>query len=141
MFKATDCGTLFLDEVGEMPKEAQSLLLRVLEDGCVKRLGDDTTSKKVDVRVIVATNRNLKEQVKADRFRADLFYRLNVINIALPPLRERRDDIPCLVQHFIEDFNKRRGRRILGFSTDALAMLAEHPFEGNIRELRNIVDY
>jgi two-component system response regulator HupR/HoxA len=139
VFRAADGGTLFLDEVGEMPESVQARLLRVLETGEVRRLGDDAP-KKVDVRIIAATNRNLLADVEAGRFRKDLFYRLNVISIALPPLRERREDIPLLVQHFVERFNTLRKRRVLGFSSDALAMLAEHPFDGNIRELANIVD-
>ena len=139
LFRAADGGTVFLDEIGDAAENVQTRLLRVLDQGEIRRVGEDKPVK-VDVRVIAATNRNLEADVQAGRFRKDLFFRLNVFPIVLPPLRERREDIPILVEHFVERFNRAKGRRVLGFTPEALVSLSRHPFEGNIRELENIVE-
>jgi two-component system response regulator AtoC len=133
-FELADGGTIFLDEVGELPPLIQVKLLRVLQDGTFERLGG-TETLKVDVRVISATNRNLEDDIKSGRFREDLYYRLNVIPIHIPPLRERREDIPLLIEHFIG----RSGKRIR-FSPEAINALMRYDFPGNVRELENIVE-
>jgi two-component system response regulator AtoC len=138
-FELADGGTLFLDEVGELPKDMQVKLLRVLQDGQFERVGG-VRSMTVDVRLIAATNRVLETEVKEGRFREDLFYRLNVIPIQLPPLRERADDIPLLVEHFIAKFNKRLNTEVEGVSPDAIAALLAHSWPGNIRELENLIE-
>jgi two-component system response regulator HupR/HoxA len=139
LFKAADGGTIFLDEIGDAPANVQARLLRVLDQGEIRRLGDDAPLH-VNVRVIAATNRNLEEEVQEGRFRKDLFFRLNVITVTLPPLRDRRDDIPLLLDHFLERLNASKGKRVRGFTPDALAILGAHRFEGNVRELENIVE-
>jgi len=138
-FELADGGTLFLDEVGELPKDMQVKLLRVIQDGQFERVGGMRT-QSVDVRLIAATNRVLEDEVKEGNFREDLFYRLNVIPIKLPPLRERADDIPLLADHFLAKFNKRLGTAVDGMSPDAIAALLAHPWPGNIRELENLIE-
>ena len=132
-------GTVFLDEIGEMKPSMQSKLLRVLEDWTFKRVGG-TRDIKVDVRVIAATNQNLSGMVEAHDFREDLFYRLNVFPIEIPPLRRRPEDILALAQHFVTVYNAKFGKKILGFTKEAAAGLIGYPCPGNVRELRNVVE-
>jgi two-component system, NtrC family, response regulator AtoC len=139
LFEEADGGTLFLDEIGELPVALQVKLLRALQEGEVRRIGDNTP-RIVDVRVVAATARDLEAEVKAGRFRADLFYRVNVVRIQLPPLRERREDIPELVQHFVGVFNKRLKLAIGSVSPAAMRLLMEYPWPGNVRELENVVE-
>ncbi len=139
VFELAHGGTLFLDEVGEIPIELQAKLLRVLEEGRLRRLGGKVEIE-VDVRVLCATNRDLRSEIKNGRFREDLFFRLNVFQIGLPPLRERREDVPLLVQYFVEKFNSDSGKRVAGVHPDALELLKNHDWPGNIRELRNSVE-
>jgi Nif-specific regulatory protein len=138
-FELADGGTLFLDEIGEIPVEMQVKLLRVLQESEFERVGGIKTIK-VDVRLVTATNRDLQKEVAAQAFREDLFYRLNVVPIHLPPLRERRGDIPLLVEHFIARFNERLKKQIAGVEEEALARLMAHPWPGNIRELENVLE-
>jgi DNA-binding NtrC family response regulator len=138
-FELATNGTLFLDEIGELPLELQSKFLRVLEERTIRRLGG-RAEVEVDVRVICASNRDLKEEVKRGRFREDLFFRLSVFAIGLPPLRERREDVPLLVQHFIEKFNAETGKRVHGVTPGATSVLQAYAWPGNIRELRNTVE-
>jgi DNA-binding NtrC family response regulator len=138
-FELAHTGTIFLDEIGDMPRETQVKLLRVLEEREFLRLGG-TTPISVDVRVIAATNKPLRQQVEEGSFRSDLFYRLNVLNIALPPLRERRDDIPHLVRRFVADFSREHDRDFHGISAEAMKLLVEYPWPGNVRELRNLIE-
>jgi len=138
-FELADHGTLFLDEIGEIPPATQVKLLRVLEEREVTRLGG-TTSIPVDVRVVAATNRPLREHVAEGTFRSDLYYRLNVLRIELPPLRERRDDVPLLVRRFIAEFSARHDRPFHGISADAMRLLVEYDWPGNVRELRNLIE-
>jgi two-component system nitrogen regulation response regulator GlnG len=135
-FEAADGGTLFLDEIGEMPSSLQAKLLRVLEDKTFYRLGA-TQQVRVDVRIVCATNRDLAEEVRAGRFRGDLYWRLNVLNIDLPPLRERREDIPLLAEWLLAKHAKQEGRAAPGISEDALARLTSYTWPGNVRELEN----
>ena len=135
-----DGSTIFLDEIGELPLEAQVKLLRVLQDRVVERLGS-TQPIKVDVRIIAATNRNLEEAVAARTFREDLFYRLNVFPITVPPLRERVEDIPALVWAFIEECSKHFGKSVTSVSRESMEALQRYPWPGNIRELRNTVEH
>ena len=137
-FESADQGTLFLDEVGELPLLVQAKLLRVLQNGEIQRLGSDKT-RRVDVRVIAATNRNLKEQITEGAFRADLYHRLSVYPIPIPPLRERDKDIPLLAGHFLELNRARLGLRSLRLSADAEAALLSYPWPGNIRELEHVI--
>jgi DNA-binding NtrC family response regulator len=137
-FELADGGTLFLDEIGQMPIELQSKLLRVLEDGMVRRVGG-AKEVKVDARVLSAANTPVEELLSGGRLREDLYYRLNVFTIEMPPLRERREDIPLLANHFLAGFAETNGRRIAEFSEDALAMMVGHDWPGNVRELRNAV--
>ena len=139
-FARAEGGTLLLDEVGDLPPGTQVKLLRVLEEGQYEPLGG-TESVEADVRILAATNRDLSARVSEGEFRRDLFYRLNVVELEIPPLRERREDIPLLVQHFIEKFNAEKGRDIVGVSRPAMARLMNHPFPGNVRELENIVEH
>jgi transcriptional regulator with PAS, ATPase and Fis domain len=132
-------GTVFLDEIGEMPITLQAKMLRVLEEQTFRRLGG-VRDIKVDLRVIAASNRNLFEAVDQGRFRLDLYYRLNVIQVSLPPLRERREDILPLAKYFIQHYNKRFKRDIRGISTAASAAMLEYDWPGNIRELRNTIE-
>ncbi len=138
-FELADTGTLFLDEIGEVPSSTQVKLLRVLEEREVTRVGG-ALAIAVDVRVVAATNRPLREHVEEGGFRADLYYRLNVLRIYLPPLRERRDDIPVLVRRFVAEFSRMHERPFHGISADALSLLVEYPWPGNVRELRNLVE-
>ena len=138
-FELANGGTIFLDEVGEMPFSTQVKLLRVLENRAFFRVGG-TESIRVDVRVIAATNRSLKEQVSLGEFRDDLYYRLNVLNIYLPPLRERRSDIPILIQRFVRELSDLHGRRFSGLAPDAMEILVNAHWPGNVRELRNLID-
>ena len=138
-FELAHGGTIFLDEVGELPKNVQVKLLRVLENGAFERVGGESTVS-VDVRVISATNLDLKRAVEKGNFRADLFYRLNVVPLHLPPLRERRDDIPLLVAHFL-DLAASRGQKTSRFSREALALMGRYAWPGNVRELQNAVHY
>src|SRR5712664_268886 len=138
-FELADGGTIFLDEVGEMAPATQVKLLRVLEDRTFFRVGG-TQPIKVDVRVIAATNKSLKEQVALGRFRDDLFYRLNVLSIYLPPLRERKTDIPLLVRRFVAEFAKQHGRAFRGITPEALQILVDAEWPGNIRQLGNLIE-
>jgi len=138
-FELADGGTIFLDEIGEMPMELQCKLLRVIQDGEFERLGSPRTIK-TDVRIIAATNRNLEEEIKSGRFREDLFYRLNVFPITVPPLRQRKEDIPLLVNHFVAKFNKKIGKKIGTVSTDTLNSLQEYHWPGNVRELESVIE-
>ena len=138
-FEQAHEGTLFLDEIGDMPLPMQAKLLRVLEQGEVERIGGDKPIK-VSVRVVVATHRNLEEQVRQGAFRQDLFHRIYVFPIALPPLRERVEDVPALVQHFAAQIAKQNGWKELAFADDAIQALQAYPWPGNIRELRNVVE-
>jgi DNA-binding NtrC family response regulator len=138
-FELADGGTLFLDEIGEMPMELQSKLLRVIQDGEFERLGSPRTIK-VDVRIIAATNRNLEEEIKNGRFREDLYYRLNVFPITMPPLRQRQDDIPMLVNHFVTKFNHKIGKKIDTVSKDTLNILQGYHWPGNVRELESVIE-
>jgi DNA-binding NtrC family response regulator len=139
LFRGANEGTIFLDEIAELPPELQVKLLRVLQEMQVRPVGS-TKAFPVDVRVIAATNRNLEQAMKAGSFRQDLFYRLNVIRITLSPLRERREDMPALVNHFIRRFNKRFRRDVRGITPDALTALATYDFPGNVRELENVIE-
>jgi two-component system response regulator AtoC len=132
-------GTLFLDEIGEFPLPLQTKLLRFLQDGEIRRLGD-TETRKVNVRLVAATARDLEREVAGGRFREDLFYRLNVIRIHVPPLRERRDDIPLLASHFLSHYCGKYGKREMLLSADALEALSGHEWRGNVRELRNVME-
>jgi len=138
-FKLADKGTIFLDEIGDMSKEMQSKLLRVLQEKEFERVGG-TETIKVDVRVIAATHKDLQAEVKDGNFREDLFYRINVVSIKLPSLRERKEDIPLFVNTFIHKFNRKNNRSISGISDDALKLLTEYNWPGNIRELENLIE-
>ena len=138
-FELAHEGTLFLDEIGDMPQAMQAKLLRVLQEGELERVGGAETLK-VDVRVIAATNKNLEKEIEAGRFREDLYYRINVVQIHSPPLRERREDLPLLIDTFLKEACARNSRRPLSLSPDALAVMAAHSYPGNVRELRNLVE-
>jgi two-component system, NtrC family, nitrogen regulation response regulator NtrX len=138
-FEQADRGTLFLDEVGDMSLAAQAKVLRVLQDGVVTRIGGSKPIQ-VDVRVLAATNKKLEEEIAAGRFREDLFYRLNVVQLHLAPLRERREDIPMLIAHFVSVLTERDGVASRGIASDAVHRLAELDWPGNVRELRNTVE-
>src|SRR6188474_3268680 len=138
-FEQADRGTIFLDEVGDMSAKTQAKVLRVLQEGEVERLGSARTIK-VDVRVIAATNKDLEEEIAQGRFREDLYFRLSVIPIRVPPLRDRLEDIPALVQHFVGQFVKENNRRPARFAPAAIEALRHARWRGNIRELRNVVD-
>ena len=139
MFEAADGGTLFLDEIGELPPSVQAKLLRVLESGEVQRVGS-LQSKRVDVRIIAATNRNLRAEAEAGRFRSDLFYRLNVVELHVPPLRERREDIPYLTAAFVKEFAARFEKPVEEVSAGAEQILMSGAWLGNVRELRNVLE-
>ncbi|MBM3292948.1 MAG: sigma-54-dependent Fis family transcriptional regulator [Candidatus Aminicenantes bacterium] len=139
LFEAADKGTIFFDEISTIGLETQAKLLRVMQDKEFMRLGG-TKTIRVDVRIIAATNTDLEELIAAKAFRKDLYYRLNVIKIGLPPLRERRDDIPLLVKHFLDLYAKENGKEIEGVTPDVLDILEAHPWPGNVRELENLVE-
>jgi PAS domain S-box-containing protein len=133
-------GTLFLDEIGDISSALQVRLLRVLQDKTYEPLGS-TKSSKTDVRIVAATNKRLENLVEEGKFRQDLYYRINVVRLVLPPLRDRREDIPLLVEHFIRKFGRLSGKEIQGLSPEAFPMLMSHDFPGNVRELENIIEY
>jgi len=139
LFEGANGGSLFLDEIGELPLQLQVKLLRVLEEERIRRLGD-SRDIAVDVRIIAATHRDLIQETNAGRFREDLFYRLNVLQIAVPPLRERREDIPLLVDHFVHRNNARLGTNVRGLDTEARRLLYEYAWPGNVRELENTIE-
>jgi len=138
-FELADGGTLFLDEIGEIPVEMQVKLLRALQESEFERVGGIKTTR-VDVRLIAATNRDLNLEIEAGRFRKDLYYRLAVVPISLPPLRERPSDIPTLVRHFVDKYNRRLNKRIEGMTDEALALVQAYAWPGNIRELENLIE-
>jgi formate hydrogenlyase transcriptional activator len=138
-FEAANGGTLFLDEIGDVPMELQAKLLRVLQEREIERLGS-TCTRRVDVRVVAATNQHLAELVAEKQFRVDLYYRLNVFPIVLPPLRLRTEDIPMLVAHFVHKFAERMSKRVPRISEGAIETLLRYPWPGNIRELQNVVE-
>ena len=139
-FQAADRGTLFLDEIGELPLELQPKLLRALQERQVERLGSGGRTTTVDVRVIAATNQDLEDMVQRRTFRADLFYRLNVFPIRIPPLRERPEDIPLLVGHFVREFGRRMAKPALDIPPAVMTALVQHAWPGNIRELQNVIE-
>jgi two-component system nitrogen regulation response regulator NtrX len=138
-FELADKGTIFLDEVGDMSQRTQAKVLRVLQGGEVERIGSQKTIQ-VDVRVIAATNKNLEEEIEKGEFREDLYFRLSVIPVRVPPLRERTEDIPVLVQHFVAEFSAANNFRPKAISPAAMDVLKRHPWRGNVRELRNTVE-
>jgi transcriptional regulator with GAF, ATPase, and Fis domain len=138
-FELAERGTIFLDEVGELPPETQIALLRVLQEHEFERVGG-TRSIRTNVRVIAATNRNLQVAIQAGTFRSDLFYRLNVFPIEMPPLRERREDIPVLVEYFVDHCARKVGKNIQGITKENLELLRSYPWPGNIRELHNVIE-
>ena len=139
LFAAADHGTVFLDEIGEMPVHVQVKLLRAIEEKQVWAVGS-VKPLRVDIRIIASTNRDLDKEVEAGRFRDDLYYRLKVVQIVLPPLRERREDIPLLVDHFIRQFNPELSRRVIGVDPEALRALMGNPWKGNVRELEHVIE-
>ena len=139
-FQAADRGTLFLDEVGDLPLELQPKLLRALQEQQVERVGSAGRATSVDVRVIAATNQDLGEMVERRAFRADLFYRLNVFPIRVPPLRERTEDIPLLIAHFVRRFAERQGKMVEHVPEDVIATLKQYSWPGNVRELQNVIE-
>jgi two-component system, NtrC family, response regulator HydG len=139
-FEAAHNGTLFLDEIGDIPLSVQIKLLRVLEEKMIQRVGTNT-SIPIDVRIITATNKNLEKLIKEGTFREDLFFRINVFPLTCPPLRQRKDDITLIVQHFITLQAEKTGKNILGFTPEAMRLMVAYPWPGNIRELRNTVEY
>jgi len=138
-FEAADGGTIFLDEIGDISQKLQVDLLRVLEDRRFFRVGG-TEPVSVDVRVVAATNRDLRKATEEGQFREDLYYRLNVVPVHLPPLRDRREDVPILVDHFLEYLSVEMGKRVEGVSPETLALLVKHDWPGNVRELRNVLE-
>ncbi|MFP4349162.1 MAG: sigma-54-dependent transcriptional regulator [Thermodesulfobacteriota bacterium] len=139
LFEEADGGTIFLDEIGELPLNLQVKFLRVLQESEIRPIGDSST-KTVDVRVIAATAKNLEEEAKDGAFRQDLFYRLNVFPITLPPLRERTEDIPLLSRHFLNRYNQTLSKEIEGISSEAMSIMLRHPWPGNVRELENVIE-
>ena len=139
-FEMAHGGTIFLDEIGEVSPHTQILLLRVLQDHRFERVGGEETLE-VDVRVIAATNKNLTEEMKKGSFREDLYYRINVIPMFVPPLRERRDDIPLLALHFLNRFGREKGKNVTGISPEVMDVLLSHAWPGNVRELENVIEY
>ena len=139
LFEAASGGTLFLDEIGEMPASLQVKLLRTLQEGEVRRLGENK-SRSVDVRIVSATNRNLEDEIRDGNFRKDLFFRIAVVPIHLPPLRQRTEEIPLLAKHFVEAYNEKLGLDIEGIEPDAMKVLLEYSFTGNVRELENVIE-
>jgi two-component system response regulator HydG len=139
LFELADGGTIFLDEIGELPATVQAKLLRVLELGEVHRVGS-LEARRVNVHVIAATNRDLRAEVTAGRFRSDLYYRLNIVEVALPPLRERREDIPYLTAAFVRQTSERLQKPVAGLTPGAERLLSAGQWEGNVRELRNVLE-
>jgi PAS domain S-box-containing protein len=139
-FALADGGTIFLDEIGDVSAALQARLLRVLQDGTYEPLGASKT-EKADVRVVAATNRDLDAMVASGEFRRDLYYRINVIAVSLPPLRDRREDIPLLIDHFVQRYNRLKKKEITGVSPDVLQLLMTHDYPGNIRELENVIEH
>jgi len=139
-FELAQGGTLFLDEIGDIPPATQVLLLRFLQDHCFERVGGELTIE-TDVRVLAATNKELYKEVQTSRFRDDLYYRLNVITIQLPALRERKEDIPVLCQHFLNKYNLKEGKKIGRFSPDAMQALMDYEWPGNVRQLENAISH
>ena len=139
LFEEADGGTLFLDEIGELPATLQVKLLRALQEGEIRRVGDNV-ARAVDVRLVAATARDLEAEVAAARFRADLYYRINVVRLHLPPLRERREDIPELVRHFMQLYGRRLGLSVTAVSPAAMRLLMEYAWPGNVRELENVIE-
>jgi transcriptional regulator with PAS, ATPase and Fis domain len=135
-----DGGTMFLDEIGEMTLRMQGLLLRFMETGELQKVGADRAAGRVSVRVIAATNRNLRDMIVQGTFREDLFYRLNVIHLTVPALRERREDIPLLIAHFLTQFTRDNGHVVKGLAPDTLRFLCEYSWPGNVRELENVIE-
>jgi transcriptional regulator with GAF, ATPase, and Fis domain len=138
-FEVANGSTLCLDEIGELPLEVQAKLLRVIQHNEFERLGSSQTTK-VDVRIVATTNRNLEEEVRKGRFRQDLYYRLNVFPITVPPLRQRKEDIPLLVQAFIERYSRKLGKQITSIQKEALKALQDYPWPGNVRELESVIE-
>jgi PAS domain S-box-containing protein/TyrR family helix-turn-helix protein len=139
LFEIAKDGTIFLDEIAEMPLRCQAKILRVIQDKCIRRIGG-SAEIQIDTRIVTATNRNLEQRVERKEFRQDLYYRINVLPIHIPPLRERIDDIPLLVDHFLFQLAAKLGRQIQGISPDGMAKLLRHDWPGNIRELKNVVE-
>jgi two-component system, NtrC family, response regulator HydG len=139
-FEAAHGGTLFLDEIGEIPAHVQVKLLRVLQESEIERLGGGGRPTEIDIRLVAATNKDLRRLVREGRFREDLFYRLNVISVSIPPLRDRRDDIPLLIEHFIQSYREKNGKTIAGCSRRALELMANYSWPGNVRELENAIE-
>jgi TyrR family helix-turn-helix protein/PAS domain S-box-containing protein len=139
LFEIAKKGTLFLDEIAEMPLRCQAKILRVIQDRCIRRIGG-STEIKVDTRIVTATNRDLEQRVEKKEFRQDLYYRINVLPIQIPPLRERSDDIPLLVDHFLFQLASKLGKRIQSVSSDGMNKLLRHSWPGNVRELKNVVE-
>ncbi|MCK5311701.1 MAG: sigma-54-dependent Fis family transcriptional regulator, partial [Desulfobacteraceae bacterium] len=139
-FEAAHKGTIFLDEIGDIPLSVQIKLLRVLEEKMIQRVGTNK-SIPIDVRIITATNKNLEQMIEQGQFREDLFFRINVFPLTCPPLRERKDDITLIIQHFISLHAEKTGKNILGFTPEAMRLMVAYRWPGNIRELRNSVEY
>jgi transcriptional regulator with PAS, ATPase and Fis domain len=135
-----DGGSIFLDEIGEMTLRMQGLLLRFMETGELQKVGADRVAGRVNVRVIAATNRNLRDMIAEGTFREDLFYRLNVIHLTVPPLRERREDIPSLIEYFLTRFTRNNGTPVRGISPEATKLLSDYAWPGNVRELENVIE-
>lgn len=140
LFEAADGGTLYLDEVNSLSLDLQGKLLRAIESNRIRRIGENE-EREVDVRIIVSTNENLAMLVKENRFRKDLFYRFNVTNFMIPPLRDRRDDIPLLCEHYINQYNQRLSHSVSGVEEEVYAYFREYPWDGNVRELKNVIEY
>jgi len=140
VFQAADQGTLFLDEIGDVSPAIQVKLLRVLQEREIRRVGDDR-STKIDVRLITATNRNLRQMIATGDIREDFYYRIRVFEVPLPPLRQRREDIPPLAEHFIQQLNRNKGKHVDGIARDALQRMVEYSWPGNVRELRNAIEH
>ena len=139
-FEVADHGTMLMDEVGEMSLRMQGMLLRFLETGEIQKIGSDQPATRVNVRIIASTNRNLRQMADEGKFRDDLYYRLNVIHLAVPPLRERREDIPPLVEHFLDHYAERHVGPVRSLTAEAMAMLCDYQWPGNVRELQNVVE-
>lgn len=140
LFEIANEGTIFMDEIGEMPLFLQAKILRVLENGELRNLGSQETMH-VDIRIIAATNKDLWKEVEKGKFREDLFFRLNVVQVFIPPLRKRKEDVPILIKHFLDGYNIQYEKNIIGFSDGALSLLLNYSYPGNVRELQNIVQH